>query len=812
MRNNVGITLAKVAAGLVVAVVFILVPPATAQSNPVPLVNDPLVPTTAAPGGPGFTLTVNGTGFVPSSVVNWNGSSRATNYVRGTQLTASIPASDIAVAATASITVINAAPLAVSNTVFFTVTNPNISTSLMPPNWVGSYTATAMVVGDFNGDGKLDSATLDGLGRLSVILGNGDGTFQGPAMYTIAAPIGLATGDFNGDGKLDIAVLTSAPSGFPGSVAIFLGNGDGTFQQPLSSQTDYEPISIVASDFNGDGKLDIAFTGFASFVGGAPANPTIAVLLGNGDGTFQPYVELPADYGALGGPLVAGDFNGDGFVDLVAQSASATSNVALMLLGNGDGTFQPPQASTTGYQPLVFAAADLNGDGKLDLVVPNLCGNVFDCNDGQNSPSSVSVLLGNGDGTFQPHVEYPVGIFATSIAIGDLNGDGMLDLAVGTECGGDPFCEDFGIDALSVLLGNGDGTFQAQMMPALLGEFNGIQSLAIGDFNGDGLLDPIIGGGVVRVALQSTLSVPTQPVIFGSQDMGTNSPPQMATLTNISTKVPLTFSNTQVTGPNASDFSVKTNCAKLQPKSACKVNVVFTPTGSGTRTATVVVTDSAVGSPHQIQVTGTATAPAVNLSSTSLTFHTQLVNTASPSLAVTVTNTGNGALIFSSIGVSGDFAETGNCGQRLQPAASCQILVSFRPTTAGPRSGTLTITNNAPGNPQTVSLSGYGTFFKVSASALNFGNQAVGTTSNPQTVYLANVSPKNAESVSFKIGGVNAADFKQSNNCGTALAAHSTCAISVTFTPGAAGNRTAVLEIIGGGGSPRTVNLIGNGD
>jgi FG-GAP-like repeat/Abnormal spindle-like microcephaly-assoc'd, ASPM-SPD-2-Hydin len=417
----------------------------------------------------------------------------------------------------------------------------------------------------------------------------------------------LIVGDFNGDGKPDIAVLLGGggcPADAQGSVAIFLGSGDGTFQQPVVSAVIYVPNSLVAADLNGDGKLDIAITGYANCVGGGSGTAAMAVLLGNGDGTFQPYAELPAAYGPIGGLLVAGDFNGDGIVDLAAQSGSGQANSALTFLGNGDGTFRPPQASTIGYQPVVFAAADVNGDGKLDLIVPNLCGNVSGCDNSQPSPSSVSVLLGNGDGTFQPNVEYPVGIYATSVAIGDFNGDGKLDLAVGTQCGSDFRCDDFGIDALSLLLGNGDGTFQPQVTPALLGEFNGIFSLAAGDFNSDGLLDLVMGDGV-HVDLQSTLLLPTTSLTFGNQTVGTGSQPQALTLSNVSTKVPITISSAQVTGTNASDFSVKTACSKLWAKSACKVNVTFKPTAPGTRTATVVVTDSAVGSPHQITVTGT---------------------------------------------------------------------------------------------------------------------------------------------------------------------------------------------------------------
>jgi hypothetical protein len=255
-----------------------------AQTNPLPFVNDPLVPVSAAPGSSGFQLTVNGTGFVSASVVDWNGSPRGTTFISASQLRATILTSDLASPETASITVTNPAPGGgKSNVASFNVTIPAPSvgfttTSTVETKNCGQVVQFPQVVGDFNGDGKLD-------------------------------------------------VAGSICSG--GYVYVSLGNGDGTFQAAITTAiVPFFTSSFVAADFNGDGKLDLAFLDDSNMVG---------VLLGNGDGTFQPIKNFLVDVAA--GGLAVGDLNHDGKPDLI--STSDTDNAVDVLLGNGDGTFQP---------------------------------------------------------------------------------------------------------------------------------------------------------------------------------------------------------------------------------------------------------------------------------------------------------------------------------------------------------------------------------------------------------------------------------------------------------------------------------------
>jgi uncharacterized protein (DUF2141 family) len=248
------------------------------QTSPVPLINQPLVPDAVAPGGPGFTLTVNGTGFLSGSVVNWNSGPRTTSFVNNKQLTATILASDISTLGTASIDVVNPDTGAASNIVFFPITIPTASVSFATSDDSLNAGSQGVVAADFNGDGKLDlaiNAFVNGEQEIFILLGNGDGTFGAPAEY---GPVGESypvLGDFNGDGKLDLAVAGNPNN----NVSVLLGNGDGTFAAPLSSATTYEANGLVsAGDFNADGNLDLAVT----------TSGGVSVLLGKGNGTFQP--------------------------------------------------------------------------------------------------------------------------------------------------------------------------------------------------------------------------------------------------------------------------------------------------------------------------------------------------------------------------------------------------------------------------------------------------------------------------------------------------------------------------------------------
>jgi hypothetical protein len=765
---------------LVLSALLLTAGSALAQ-NPVPQINEPLIPASATPGGPAFTLTVNGTGFTPASVVYCNGSPRATAFVRSTQLTAGILSTDVAAPGTASITVLNGARGVASNAAFFQVTYTSDSVSLSRTDYLAGLMPMAVATGDFNGDGKLDLAVADGFGNsVSILLGNGDGTFQNAVAYSlIGYPVAIAAADFNGDGKLDLVVVCQRRS----QVSVLLGNGDGTFQAHVDYSTGLNPQAVAAGDFNQDGKLDLAVVNYH--------DNSVSILLGNGDGTFQAHVDHATGNAPLS--VTTGDFNKDGIPDLAVVNNN--DNTVSILLGNGDGTFKTHVDYATGLVPDFVAAADFNADGVLDLAVVNAVG-------------TVSILLGNGDGSFGAHVDYSTGVNPQFAVVGDFNGDGDLDLAVAN----------YSSNNISILLGNRAGGF-AVHQDHQTGANPGW--ITAGDFNGDGKLDlvvPDLTANTVSVLLQPSVGVSSSLLPFGDQLVGTTSAPQTVILEN-SGNPAAAITSVVVTGTNGGDFAQTNTCGNsVAGGASCTISVTFAPSANGAESASLSIAYNAAGSPQTVNLTGTGVAPAVALSTTSLTFANQNVGTASTAQGVTLTNSGTGPLTLSSIAVTGtntkDFGQTNSCGAGIGPGTTCTINVTFSPTATGARSASVTVTDSAAGSPQGITVAGTGMAPVTSFSPINvsFASQPIGATSTPQTITLTNVGSADLTISSLTITGTNSGDFAQTNNCGTGVAAGASCTVSVTFTPRINGAESASLSMAdNAAGSPQTVSLTGTG-
>jgi hypothetical protein len=324
---------------------------------------------------------------------------------------------------------------------------------------------------DLNGDGKLDLVKATQGGRAIVQFGKGDGSFGAATAYSTGtgeAVTFAVPGDFNGDGRIDLAVtFGSSPAGW---VRVLLGTGGGAFSQtPEYSTGDGVVVHAFAlGDLDGDGILDLATASEAQH-----GVPTVSVLRGRGGGIFAAKQDFDA-YAAMA--IALGDVNGDGKLDIVTSEES-------VLLNHGDGTFTLDRGPYR-VDPVSLALGDVNGDGKLDIVRANGGGY------STGTPNSISVLLGWGDGAFAPNTDYPTSSSAEAVALGDLNGDGKLDVVAASHGGASV------TPSVSVLLGRGDGTFSAkvdypsQYLP--ISEYQLI-SLALGDLNGDGRLDIIWG-------------------------------------------------------------------------------------------------------------------------------------------------------------------------------------------------------------------------------------------------------------------------------------------------------------------------------
>ena len=277
--------------------------------------------------------------------------------------------------------------------------------------------------------------------------------------------------------------------------------------------------------------------------------------------------------------------------------------------------------------------------------------------------------------------------------------------------------------------------------------------------------------------------------------------------------IALTISSIAITGADSADFIQSNLCpSSLAAGAGCTATVQFIPTTLGTRTAALTVTDNAANSPQSVSLTGVGVQPAVTLSPASLSFPTQIVFTNSKTQTVTLSNTGLGTLSITQIAISGPFTQTNNCGSTVNAGRSCTLTVTFRPTTAGSIPGSLSITDNAPLSPQTVSLIGTGTYVEFNPSTFNFGNQPVGTKSLPKKITLSNKGSVAVSITKISLIGANAGDFAETDTCGNSVAAGASCFITVTFTPSATGKRTANVSVIdNGGGSPQTVSLTGTG-
>ncbi|HZQ70078.1 MAG TPA: FG-GAP-like repeat-containing protein [Terriglobales bacterium] len=646
----------------------------SAQNSPVPLIHQPLAPMSASPGSAAFTLTVNGANFVAGDTVQWNRTPRTTVFVSPTQLTASISASDVATASTATVTVVSPAGGA-SNAVFFPITHPSPFVAFAGGGvTTGNDKPSDVTTADLNNDGTLEliSDNVDE-NSIDVLQNLGQGMFSILHKYSgVTFPVSAVIADFNGDGKPDVAVGSSNGSS-PGSAVIFLGNGDLTLQSPQSFPTAQGPVEdIVGGDFNRDGIIDLAVN----------TAQGLSVLLGNGDGTFQAH----QDYAINTGPLsvTTADFNGDGILDLAVAAESAGS--VLVLIGAGDGTFARPVNYPVVTNASYVSAVDVNGDGKQDLVVS-----------AQFELSPLAVLLGNGDGTFQAPVVRDAVYASGTPVFGDLNGDGILDVVLP------------GVGP-TVLLGRDDGSF------GMLREYpsGGTRSVALGDFDNDGRLDAASAAFAshrIPVQLQTTAALTPGDITFPNQVIGVPSTAVPVTLTNLGW-TNLAINSIVFGGIGGPNFVQTNNCpASLVAMATCVINVSFSPLQKGYVQSVLQVSDVALGSPQFVRLFGYGTV--VLLTPNRFIFGMHKVGTVSSFKTATVTNTGSVALNVSLVSLQGSGAPqfhimSNSCGSPVPPGGSCSVNVVFAPMQTGQAIANLTLVDDGGAPTDIVQVSGTG--------------------------------------------------------------------------------------------------------
>lgn len=528
--------------------------------------------------------------------------------------------------------------------------------------------------------------------------------------------------------------------------------------------------SIATGDFNHDGKLDIVVMNGNGF----------SVALGKGDGTFQSAAIYPSQ---VAYSLAVADFNNDGNLDIVLANQNLPSTVSVYL-GNGDGTFKSPISSNTTQGSYFVAVGDFNGDKIPDIVIID-------------SPY-ISLLLGNGDGTFQAPSDNNSFVGARSLAVGDFNNDGKLDVGVVGSFGAS--------SSAGVLLGNGDGTLQPSIT-SLLNSL-GPESIAVGDFNHDGNLDVAaatqLGPAIVLLgkgdgSFQAEVDYPVNAYYGQVTAADFNKDGNLDLVVTIAT-------------PEGIEELLGNGDGTFKPahiyQSGVSSGLPVVGDFNGDGKVDLVLASGLTGAITMLNTGVVSFSP----TTAPITFPVQVINTSSAQQSVTLKNTGANVLSIRSFKVSGDFQASNNCHGKVAAGASCKITASFDPKTLGSLSGFVTINDSASSKPQVVELLGTVTALQFSPTTLTFGDEKVGTTSQPKQITVTNKSSEIIALTGRGIGGADNNDFSENDNCNGQMAAGASCTMTITFTPHKTGARSGTAFIdVGQGANPPFIPLSGTG-
>jgi len=721
-------------------------------ANPVPIVNQPLLPAAVQPGSPSLTLTVNGTGFVPGSVVYWNRGRRSTQYNGKSQLLASLTPADVAAPGTGWVSVVNPGPGGgQSNIVWLPVSYPSPAPFLTITTLETGTGPSSLTAADFNGDGKLDLAVSNaGANTVSVLLGNGDGTFAAKVDYATGnLPMAAAVGDFNHDGIPDLVVADQADN----TVSILLGTGGGAFGPQTVYATGNQPSAVVVADLDGDGNLDLAVAN--------QADNTVSILFGHGDGTFAEHL----DYAAGENPraLIAADFNGDGKLDLAVANDVTPGGTATILLNHGDGSYLPGTAYATG-DSVSLVAADFNGDGKLDFAAVNRLAGML------------SVYTGNGNGTFKAVANQATRMppSPAGLALADVNGDGTLELLVAGDA-------DTGLTAL-------ENNNAALFSPILQYAAVAATALAVGDLNNDGSIDLVLAAAesnTIAVLLQSpSVVLSSESLSFGNVQVG-GSATQTITVANAGS-APLRIGSVNSSG----GFAQTNNCTAAIPAGgSCTVTVAFSPTAAGTQSGMLTIADNAAGGPQTVSLSGAGSTFTVLIG---LFSNTLIGGNSMPSNTVSLSSpapTGGWTVSLSSSNQA-----VASVPATVAVAAGATASSSFTVATTAVAANTpVTITASVNGSTATaiLTVNPLGVSFSLAAATVNGGS-----TPTPNSVTLA--SPAPAGGLVFNLSSSNPAIASVPASVTVAAGATASPSFSIATAAVASTTTVTILASLGG--------------
>ncbi len=818
----------------------VTVNPATSTTSgiPVPSLLIPVVPASTPPSSATTPITLRGTGFTAGSVVYANQTAVLTVYVDPSTVQATLPAS--VSNGTWNMMVTNSGPPhSTSNSIPMHFTSARSSLAFTAPSNIAQSCTNGApfnpVVGDFNNDGNLDIALTCGQ-AIDVLIGNGNGSFtqKSQLQLTNTNESWLIVGDANGDGIQDIVTYDYTTDGSNTvGITVFLGNGDGTFtkkpqievQQSTLDSSSQQPF--VVGDFNGDGHLDIALL----------TTQGVDVLLGNGDGTFG----APVSFGNVTSPtsVAIADFNGDGKLD-IAMSDSTNKAIAI-LFGNGDGTFQTQtEYSSNGYSSQILVA-DFNGDGHPDIAMSNQ-GPVG------TTGSGAQILLNNGNGAFASPVPVDPGQDDASLATDDINGDGKLDIVVYRLYSYDATGQLLPSPTMAAVafLGNGDGTFSST--PVQVGSMGNGGPIILGDFNNDGAPDILSGNSFTLQTIEASILTPSLAITPSLPTITAAQPISIAVTVNGGAGNPTPTGTIVLTGggytsqaatltAGAAPINIPANSLSVGTDT---LTVTYTPDASSS--STYNSTSSAVS----VTVTAATTTTTLTASPTSASYGASVTLTAmvtsggTPVTTGTVTfyngstSLGTGALNASGVAtlntttlpVGGDsitasYAAQGNYAASTSTASTVTVTGSstmITPTvTATPSlfsitavqafSVAVTVSGGA-GNPTptgTVTLTGGG--YTSPAATLTAGAAPINIPANSLSVGTDTLTVTYTPDVSSSLVYNSTSGTASVTVAAPASATYSMTATAVTVAPGATTGNTSTVTVSSTNGYAGTVTL-----